>query len=206
MDGPDWKALWDFLRLLDTSWVATADKKVQPWTGGWPKHTTVLYLERGGILHEHIKRWLDLAKSGDDVEIRDQCASACTLIMAFVPRERICFGKYSSLLFHAVRNAPDMRIDVSATVWMFNQYPGDIREWLGERGGLAVGDVVASALDLWVLGYRQCAPDPDPNSQEGRERRANDWEEWRKSNEPPDPNEVPIPMTIMKSTKMEVGG
>src|SRR5215471_4510339 len=31
MDGPDWKALWDFLRLLDTSWVATADKKVQPW-------------------------------------------------------------------------------------------------------------------------------------------------------------------------------
>jgi hypothetical protein len=62
------------------------------------------------------------------------------------------------------------------------------------------------AADLWAMGYRKCEPGPDPNSQEQRESRANDWEEWRKSNEPPDPNQVPIPMTIIKSTKMGTGG
>src|SRR5262249_22197568 len=108
------KALGEFFKWLEwtkTNWLGTVLIDYRPENVGWPKHTTVLYSEPGGILYDYIKRWQDLAKSGDDVEIRDLCASACTLIIAYVPRERICFGKYSSLLFHAVRKAPDMSID-----------------------------------------------------------------------------------------------
>jgi hypothetical protein len=57
----------------------------------------VLYHEPGGIIQDHVKRFQTLAASGDDVEIRGPCVSACTLIMAFVPSDRICFGKAASL-------------------------------------------------------------------------------------------------------------
>jgi hypothetical protein len=110
-----------WLEWTKTNWLGTAlvFDKPQPWNGEWPRHTTVLYYEPGGILQEHEKRWWDLAKSGDDVEIRDMCASACTMIMKYVPRERICFGEYSALLFHASRNYTDRAISVSTTVRMF---------------------------------------------------------------------------------------
>src|SRR5262245_66214282 len=68
-----------------------------------PLPKTVLYFEPGGVLHEHIRRWQALAASGDDVEIRGLCGSACTLIMAYVPREQICFGEAASLGFHLAR-------------------------------------------------------------------------------------------------------
>jgi hypothetical protein len=213
---PNWlKALGELFKWLEwlewtkTNWLGTVIFDVpRPWDGKWPRLTTVLRYEPGGVLHEHEKRWWDLARSGDDVEIRDMCASACTMIMAYVPRERMCFGERSALLFHASRNATDKMISVSTTVRMFYSYPKDIQEWLRERGGLAVGDVVALAKDLWAMGYRKCGPDlHEQEIWKEKDRKAEEaWKEWQKTFEPPDPNEVPIPMTIVKSTKMGTGG
>jgi len=52
---------------------------------------TFLGKEHGGRIDQHIERWKALATSGDDVEIRDLCPSACTLVLAYVPKERLCF-------------------------------------------------------------------------------------------------------------------
>ena len=52
-----------------------------------PVTRTPLRAEYGGRVHQHIERWKALAESGDDVEIRDLCASACTLVTAR-PRAR----------------------------------------------------------------------------------------------------------------------
>jgi hypothetical protein len=142
----DWdflKPFFDWLKWTETNWLGTvlqgggklAKYDGREWNGEWPKHTTVLYYEPGGILHEHTKRWQDLAKSGDNVEIRDMCASGCTTILYYIPRERICFGEHASLLFHAARDARGGSISINTTVWMFNSYPKDIQEWLRERGG-----------------------------------------------------------------------
>src|SRR5262249_61870746 len=46
-----------------------------------PIAKTVLYDEPGGELLSHVARWRALAESGDDVEIRGACASACTMIL-----------------------------------------------------------------------------------------------------------------------------
>jgi len=54
-----------------------------------------------------IKRWQALAASGNDVEIRGQCVSGCTLIMAYVPSERICFDDAAVLEFHAAARGDD---------------------------------------------------------------------------------------------------
>jgi hypothetical protein len=136
------------------------------------------------------------------------CSSGCTLVMAFVPSERICFGEAASLRFHAARRGREL--DLQTTKWMLSHYPQNIRTWLGDKGApekLTINEFwTLYAVDLWAMGYRKCDPDTRPDSQEEKERRANDWKEWQKTNEPPDPNQVPIPMTIIKSTKIGTGG
>jgi hypothetical protein len=69
-----------------------------------PRLKTVLYYEPGGMIAEHWQRWMKLAGSGDDVEIRGPCVSACTLIMAHIPSDRLCFGQNASLQFHPSRD------------------------------------------------------------------------------------------------------
>src|SRR5262249_8334658 len=50
-----------------------------------PIPKTALYYEPGGIIRDQIERWQRIAQSDNDVEIRGECMSACTLIMAYVP-------------------------------------------------------------------------------------------------------------------------
>jgi len=140
-----------------------------------PIHKTVLFYEPGGRLDLLEQRWRDLAASGDEVEIRGPCMSGCTMIMAHVPSERICFDKWSSLQFHLARKSYETR-EPSATgsQYMLNHYPQDIRMWLRDKGGVEKMTIeefwVLDAEKLWDMGYRKCNPD-----------------------------EIPIPMTVKKS-------
>jgi len=130
-----------------------------------PIEKTVLYNEPGGVLGDHIKRWEALAASGNDVEIRGHCVSGCTLIMAYVPSERICFDSNAVLEFHAAAYSHDKyERNLKMTKWMFDQYPQNIREWFKAR------DVTPEemqvyyywriyAADLWAMGYRKCEPE-----------------------------------------------
>jgi hypothetical protein len=88
------------------------------------------------------------------------------MIMAYVPKERLCFGDYASLQFHLVRFADTGKMDLASSLWMLNRYPGNIRDWLMARGGVAS----MSIQDLWTLeaeelldmGYRKCEYEPAP--------------------------------------------
>jgi hypothetical protein len=130
------------------------------------KTKTVLYNEPGGILQDHIKRWQALAASGDNVEIRGPCVSGCTMIMAFIPSDRICFGDAASLQFHMARNATNQEPNVDSARWMLNQYPQDIRLWIRAKGGVEKMTIYAmwklTAEELWAMGYRKCEPEASP--------------------------------------------
>jgi len=108
----DWRAglvrALEFIAWTQTNWLGTVLEYDKPrsWNGTWP--TTVqafegsavqtyegllpppfgpinkswLGRERGGRLDQHIERWKALAASGEDVEIRGSCYSACTLVLA----------------------------------------------------------------------------------------------------------------------------
>jgi hypothetical protein len=98
---------------------------------------TVLYYEPGGTLTEHEARWKALAESGDDVEMRGPCVSGCTMIMAHVPKSRICFAWGASLWFHKAASGMTRETatpSISTTLYMLNQYPPDIKAWLEKRG------------------------------------------------------------------------
>src|SRR5262249_20251997 len=103
-DWRDFLKFFDWLKWTETNWLGTvlqggcklAKYDGHEWNGEWPKHTTVrppsnsftpippiiLLRENGGIIVDHVKRWIELAASNKDVEIRGPCYSACTLIMA----------------------------------------------------------------------------------------------------------------------------
>jgi hypothetical protein len=59
--------------------------QIQPIPQTPPK--TVLLNEIGGRIDVHWLRFQLLAQSGDEVEIRGLCPSACTLIMVHIPQE-----------------------------------------------------------------------------------------------------------------------
>jgi hypothetical protein len=126
------------------------------------KAKTVLYHEPGGIIRDHAKRWQALGASGDDVEIRGPCVSACTLIMAFVPSDRICFAEEASLQFH-MAGYPNQEPSIDSARWMLNQYPQDIRSWITAKGGVEKMTFYAmwklTAEELWGMGYRKCQPE-----------------------------------------------
>jgi hypothetical protein len=133
-----------------------------------PIPKTVLYYEPGGLLEDHVKRWKALAESGDNVEIRGPCASGCTMILAYVPSNRICFAYGASLMFHKAQTKHD---DVTVpntptTQWMLDQYSPDIRTWLIRRGGVEEMTVkkfwILDATELWEMGYRKCDPEQPP--------------------------------------------
>jgi hypothetical protein len=128
---------------------------------------TVLYEERGGRLVDHWERWKALAAQGGEVEIRGPCWSACTLILAHIPRERLCFDKHAELNFHQAAR-PNGEPVMEATRWMVDQYPEDIREWIRTMGGAEAMPLPSPnhpagtfymlfPVQLWAMGYRKCA-------------------------------------------------
>jgi hypothetical protein len=126
--------------------------------------------ERGGRLDQHIERWKALAASGEDVEIGGFCYSACTLVLAHVPKERLCFGQGAVLGFHLARSSLNGEPAIEASRAMFNAYPQDIRMWLQEKGGVEKMPLeslwLLFASELWQMGYRKCETMPMPSVEE----------------------------------------
>jgi hypothetical protein len=118
-----------------------------------------LRAEYGGRIDQHIARWKALAASDDNVEIRDLCASACTLVTAYIPKQRLCFSPTALLAFHHARSL-NGEIAMDASQMMFNSYPQDIRMWLQNKGGLEKMPVdgywYMLPSELWQMGYRRC--------------------------------------------------
>jgi hypothetical protein len=155
------------LKILENSWVGTAMRYTEQkaWDGKWPveRETVVLFDEPGGISHAHIARFRQLERDGVNVEMRGVCDSACTFIMSYVPKTRICFDEDSKLRFHLARDLQTGQADLAFTQWMVSTYPKEIREWLIARGGVAnmtFNFWTLPAEQLWEMGYRKCTPKP----------------------------------------------
>jgi len=88
------------------------------------------------------------------------------MVMAYVPRDRICFTRTAQLWFHEASSGPTVETatpSVTTTQYMLNKYPPDIRLWLRDRGGTEKMTVekwwILHATGLWEMGYRKCNPE-----------------------------------------------
>src|SRR5262249_49911512 len=117
------------------------------------KEKTVIYDNFGGTFGTYFDRFKALNASGNDVEIRGACISACTLITFLIQRKRLCFDKNAWLGFHqASLNGVVDEKSIQLTELIFDSYPSDIRRWLQDRGGtkkMPGPDDIAERL--WIM-------------------------------------------------------
>src|SRR5260370_35664000 len=63
--------------------------------------TVRIYDDRGGQIGEYLAKFQALRMSGEQGVIDGACASACTMLLGTIPRNRICVTPRAVLEFHA---------------------------------------------------------------------------------------------------------
>jgi len=112
----------------------------------------------GGKIGTYIDRYQGLRSSGETVIIDGLCASACTMVLGAVPRERICVTSQAVLGFHAAWDSGANGRAVTnpgATRMLYSIYPSSVRRWIAARGGLKPQMIFLRGKQLMGM-YRPC--------------------------------------------------
>ncbi|MDA9397917.1 hypothetical protein [Bradyrhizobium sp. CCBAU 45389] len=115
--------------------------------------------DRGGSIGKYVYKYERLRASGQRVIIDGFCASACTIVLATLPAERICVTSRAELAFHAAWDiGPRGRAvtNAGATRMMYLMYPAPVRRWIARRGGLTPRTIFLRGNPLQAM-YRACA-------------------------------------------------
>src|SRR5688572_32932908 len=90
--------------------------------------------DRGGHAISYALKMMKLRESGRPVRFVGRCASACTLYLA-LPSEQTCVSSGATFRFHAPYGAHRSGNAFMAR-YMLKSYPGWVRSWIHENGGL----------------------------------------------------------------------
>ena len=97
-----------------------------------------IYYDGGGRIGSYLSRYKALQMSGQYVVIDGTCASACTILLGAIPRNRICVTRNAVLAFHSAWNLTLTGVHTSrpGTLYLWAHYPGGVRHWISRHGGL----------------------------------------------------------------------
>jgi hypothetical protein len=113
--------------------------------------------DMGGPLGEYLLVFAAIRDAGERVMIDGSCFSACTLVTALIPRDRICITERAMLGFHAgwfENKAGERVISPTGTRVLYEMYPPIIRNWISRRGGLGPRTIVLEGRELAAIyGY-----------------------------------------------------
>jgi hypothetical protein len=93
--------------------------------------------DRGGQIGRYVDRYEQLRASGQTIIIDGLCASACTIVLATIPGEKICVTDRANLAFHAAWDFGARRRPITnsgATRMLYSMYPSQIRNWIASHG------------------------------------------------------------------------
>ncbi|KWV48742.1 hypothetical protein AS156_17145 [Bradyrhizobium macuxiense] len=114
--------------------------------------------DRGGRIGTYVDKYQSLRSSGETVIIDGLCASACTIVLGAVPRDKICVTSHASLGFHAAWDFGANGRAVTnpeATQMLYSMYPPAVRRWITARGGLTPRMLFLRGKQLTAL-YKPC--------------------------------------------------
>jgi hypothetical protein len=114
--------------------------------------------DRGGRIGTYVDRYQGLRSSGETVVIDGLCASACTIVLGAIPRDKICVTSHAMLGFHAAWDfgANGRAItNPEATQMLYSMYPSPVRHWIASRGGLTPHMIFLRGKQLQAL-YKPC--------------------------------------------------
>ncbi len=101
----------------------------------------------GGRVADYDARWAAHAGAATRVRIVGPCQSACTVLLAHVPRGHICVTPQASFGFH-LAHLPQ------ATGMLWHGYPADIKAWIDQHGGLQRDFIWMRAPDIFRFFHR----------------------------------------------------
>lgn len=114
--------------------------------------------DRGGRIGTYVDKYQDLRQSGDTVIIDGLCASACTIVLGAIPRDRICVTSHATLGFHAAWDFGSNGRAVTnpeATQMLYAMYPSQVKRWINQRGGLTPHMLFLRGKQLQAM-YKPC--------------------------------------------------
>jgi hypothetical protein len=114
--------------------------------------------DRGGQIGSYLDKYEGLRRSGQMVMIDGQCASACTIVLGKIPRDKICVTSNAALGFHAAfdfGNGGQQITNRAATRALYSLYPSQVQRWISRRGGLTPSMIVLRGAELTKM-YRPC--------------------------------------------------
>jgi hypothetical protein len=123
--------------------------------------------DTGGLIETYVQRFSRVRNSGERIVVDGQCLSACTLMLAYVPRERICVTPNAVFGFHSAWSYDaqgGQTLDQKATQSLWNMYPERIRQWIRANGGLHQKLIYLRGRRLAAL-YPICSPGLDRGGQ-----------------------------------------
>lgn len=114
--------------------------------------------DRGGRIGTYVTKFQRLRSSGESVIIDGLCASACTIVLGAVPRDKICVTSRATLGFHAAYDfAANGRTitDLEATMMLYSMYPRSVQRWIAARGWLTPQMIFLRGRVLQAM-YKPC--------------------------------------------------
>ena len=112
----------------------------------------------GGQIGQYLHKLDQLRASGERVVIDGTCASACTMILGRIPRNRICVTSGAVLAFHAAWDptpSGGQQINRDGNRILWSTYPEYIRRWIAQHGGLNSNILYLRGADLNAI-YPTC--------------------------------------------------
>src|ERR1700751_4207845 len=108
--------------------------------------------DTGGQIGAYLARYRALKASGERVEIDGTCASACTMLLGIIPRNRICVTPRASLVFHSAWDMEgDQAVTADANRILWSTYPEAVRRWIRRHGGLNSQTITLSGPELAAM-------------------------------------------------------
>jgi hypothetical protein len=111
----------------------------------------------GGQIGNYLDKYHALRASGERVIIDGTCASACTMVLGTIPRNRICVTPRAVLAFHSAWT-PTSEGEQSSSAgnsYLWSSYPGSVRKWITAHGGLHSQIIYLSGPELTAM-YPAC--------------------------------------------------
>jgi hypothetical protein len=116
--------------------------------------TVIISNDVGGKMKDYTTHFQQVGNSGEPVVISGTCVSACTMVLGFVPSDRICATPNAVLGFHAAwmfDNSGKRVVSTSGTQDLMNTYPAPVRAWIARHGGLTPKMIYLRGRDLAAI-------------------------------------------------------
>lgn len=114
--------------------------------------------DHGGQIGDYLAKYQALRVSGEGVVIDGICASACTMLLGIISRNRICVTPRAILEFHAAWDPTpggNSVVSNAGNRLLWSSYPRDLRTWISRHGGLQSRTIYLRGSDLSAM-YPTC--------------------------------------------------